>query len=310
MNIKKSIGELIGKTPIIELVNIEKEYSLKGKLFAKLEYVNPTGSIKDRTAFNMIKDAEERGILKQGATIIEPTSGNTGIGLCAICADKGYKAIIVMPDTMSQERILLMKAYGAEVVLTSGELGMKGCIDKANELQKSTPNSFIPSQFENEANSQIHYLTTGKEIFEDMDGKVDIFVSTIGTGGTITGTAKYLKSKNKDIKVVGIEPLSSPLITQNKVGLHKIQGIGANFIPKILDLTCIDEIMTISDEDAYECGRIIAQKQGLLCGISSGACLKAGILLAQKEENKDKNIVLIFPDSGSRYLTTLNYFVV
>ena len=310
MNIKKSIGELIGKTPIIELVNIEKEYSLKGKLFAKLEYVNPTGSIKDRTAFNMIKDAEERGILKQGATIIEPTSGNTGIGLCAICADKGYKAIIVMPDTMSQERILLMKAYGAEVVLTSGELGMKGCIDKANELQKSIPNSFIPSQFENEANSQIHYLTTGKEIFEDMDGKVDIFVSTIGTGGTITGTAKYLKSKNKDIKVVGIEPLSSPLITQNKVGLHKIQGIGANFIPKILDLTCIDEIMTISDEDAYECGRIIAQKQGLLCGISSGACLKAGILLAQKEENKDKNIVLIFPDSGSRYLTTLNYFVV
>lgn len=309
MKICNSIQDLIGNTPIIELKNIEKEYNLKARLFAKLEYTNPAGSIKDRVAFNMIKDAEQRGILKKDSVIIEPTSGNTGIGLCAICADRGYQAIIVMPDTMSKERILSMQAYGARVVLTDGKLGMKGCIDMANELNKMLPNSFIPSQFENKANPQIHYETTGKEIYEAMEGNVDVFVSTIGTGGTISGTGKYLKAQNNNIKVIGVEPLNSPLLTQNKSGLHKIQGIGANFIPRTLDRKIIDEVLCVSDEDAYYYGRIIAQKQGLLVGISSGACLSAGIVLAKRIENENKNIVLIFPDTGNRYLSEENYFI-
>lgn len=302
--IAKSIDELIGNTPLLELTHIESVPEVKAKLFAKLEYFNPAGSAKDRVAKQMILDAEESGLLKNGSTIIEPTSGNTGIGLAAVGAAKGYRTIIVMPDTMSLERRQLMKAFGAELVLSDGSKGMQGAIDKANELAKSIPNSFIPGQFDNPSNPRAHFLTTGPEIYEDMDGKIDIFVATIGTGGTITGVAKYLKSKNPNIQIIGIEPSNSPFLTKGEKGPHKIQGIGAGFKPSILDTALINQIVTVSDEDAYEKASCMGKKEGFLIGISSGAALHVAIELSKKEENKDKNIVVLFPDSGDRYLST------
>ena len=296
--------ELIGNTPLLRLNIIEKANNLYGKLYGKLEYLNATGSIKDRAALQMILDAEEKGLLKEGSTIIEPTSGNTGIALAAIGVSKGYKVIIVMPDSFSIERRKLIKAYGAEIVLSEGKLGMKGAVDKANELQKNIPNSYIPSQFDNESNYKAHYLSTGKEIYEALNGKVDILVAGIGTGGTITGIGKYLKEKNKDIQIIGVEPASSPLLTKGNAGPHKIQGIGANFIPKILDTNIYDEIYDVEDEDAINCAKSFNQSQGVLVGISSGAALYVGIKLAKRVENKDKNIVVILPDSGDRYLST------
>lgn len=302
--IYKSADQLVGNTPILELGHIEKEFNLKAKLFAKLEYFNPTGSAKDRIAVSMINDAEKKGLIKSGATIIEPTSGNTGIGLASVCTARGYKAIIVMPDTMSTERIQLISAYGAEVVLSDGSKGMAGAIEKAEELAKSIDNSFIPSQFNNPANPQIHFETTGPEIYEDMDGKVDVFVASVGTGGTLSGTGKYLKSKIKGVKVVAVEPKSSPLLSEGKAGPHKIQGIGANFVPKTLDTDIYDEIIAISNEDAFEYGRLIGKKEGVLVGISSGAALKAAIEIAQRKDMEGKNIVVLLPDSGDRYLST------
>ena len=302
--IYKSADQLVGNTPILELGHIEKEFNLKAKLFAKLEYFNPTGSAKDRIAVSMINDAEKKGLIKSGATIIEPTSGNTGIGLASVCTARGYKAIIVMPDTMSKERIQLISAYGAEVVLSDGTKGMAGAIEKAEEIAKNTDNSFIPAQFDNPANPQIHFETTGPEIYEDMDGKVDVFVASVGTGGTLSGTGKYLKSKIKGVKVVAVEPKSSPLLSEGKAGPHKIQGIGANFVPKTLDTDIYDEIITISNEDAFEYGRLIGKKEGVLVGISSGAALKAAIEIAQRKEMEGKNIVVLLPDSGDRYLST------
>lgn len=302
--IYKSADQLVGNTPILELGHIEKEFNLKAKLFAKLEYFNPTGSAKDRIAVSMINDAEKKGLIKSGATIIEPTSGNTGIGLASVCTARGYKAIIVMPDTMSKERIQLISAYGAEVVLSDGSKGMAGAIEKAEELKKSIDNSFIPAQFDNPANPQIHFETTGPEIYEDMDGKVDVFVASVGTGGTLSGTGKYLKSKIKGVKIVAVEPKSSPLLSEGKAGPHKIQGIGANFVPKTLDTSIYDEIITISNEDAFEYGRLIGKKEGVLVGISSGAALKAAIEIAQRKEMEGKNVVVLLPDSGDRYLST------
>lgn len=304
MKVYQNVEELIGKTPLLSLKKIQNVLGLKANVFAKLECFNPAGSVKDRVALSMIKGAEEKGILKEGGTVIEPTSGNTGIGIASICASRGYKAVLVMPDTMSVERIKLLKAYGAEVVLTSGEKGMQGAIEKANEIHKATPNSIIAGQFSNPLNPFAHYQTTANEILEDLDGKVDILVSAIGSGGTITGTAKRLKEINAKTKIVGVEPESSPLITKGESGKHKIQGIGANFIPDNLDLTLIDEVLTVSDFDAYEKARNFAKTQGLLIGISSGCALKIAIDLALKEENKGKNIVVIMPDSGDRYLST------
>lgn len=304
MKIFDNFSQIVGNTPLVRLHNIEKAYSLSAKIFAKYEAVNPAGSIKDRVAVNMINEAEKSGKIKSGGTIIEPTSGNTGIGLAAVAAAKGYKAVFVMPDTMSRERINLLKAYGASVVLTDGKDGMKGSIEKAKELNKTTENSFIPSQFDNPANPETHIISTAPEIWSDTDGKIDIFVATVGTGGTATGIAKYLKEKNPDILTVGVEPSSSPLISKGIAGPHKIQGIGANFIPKIYDGKYIDKIMTVSDEDAFHMGSEIAKKEGLLVGISSGAALSSAIELAKREENKDKNIVVIFPDNGDRYLST------
>ncbi len=303
MNIKQNVSELIGHTPLIEFKKYEKENNINAHIIGKLEYLNPAGSIKDRVARAIIDDYEEKGLLKEGFTIIEPTSGNTGIGLAMICASRGYKLIITMPDTMSKERISLMKAYGADVILTDGKLGMKGSIDKANELNKEIKNSLIAGQFENMANPMAHYLTTGPEIYEDLDGKVDIFVAGIGTGGTISGTGKYLKERIKDIKIVGVEPSSSPLLTKGISGSHKIQGIGANFIPNTLDTKIYDEVITVSDEDAYEVTKDIVRSEGILVGISSGAAIYVAKELAKKEENKDKNIVVILPDTGNRYLS-------
>lgn len=299
-----SIDQLIGRTPILELTNIQKEFSLNAKIYAKLELFNPAGSIKDRVALSMINEAEKEGTLKKGSTIIEPTSGNTGIGLCSVAASRGYKAIIVMPDTMSKERQLLMKAYGAELVLTDGKLGMKGAIEKANELQKQIPESIIAGQFENPANPKAHLETTGPEIWEDTDGQIDIFVAGIGTGGTITGTGKYLKSKNSNIKIVGIEPASSPLLSKGISGPHELQGIGANFIPSILDKTIYDEILLVENENAYKIARLIGKKEGVLVGITSGAATWAAIQLALRPENKGKKIVALLPDTGDRYLST------
>ena len=299
-----SIDQLIGRTPILELANIQKEFSLNAKIYAKLELFNPAGSIKDRVALSMINEAEKEGTLKKGSTIIEPTSGNTGIGLCSVAASRGYKAIIVMPDTMSKERQLLMKAYGAELVLTDGKLGMKGAIEKANELQKQIPESIIAGQFENPANPKAHLETTGPEIWEDTDGQIDIFVAGIGTGGTITGTGKYLKSKNSNIKIVGIEPASSPLLSKGISGPHELQGIGANFIPSILDKTIYDEILLVENENAYKIARLIGKKEGVLVGITSGAATWAAIQLALRPENKGKKIVALLPDTGDRYLST------
>lgn len=303
-NIHKSLTELIGKTPLLELTNYEKKYNLKSKLIAKLEYFNPAGSVKDRIAYAMIKDAEEKGILKEGSTIIEPTSGNTGIGIASVATAKGYRAILTMPETMSVERRNLLKAYGAEVVLTDGTKGMKGAIAKAEELAKEIPNSFIPAQFDNPANPAIHYETTGPEIWEDTDGKVDIFVSGIGTGGTITGVGKFLKEKNPNVKIIAVEPKDSPVLSKGVAGPHKIQGIGAGFVPTTLETSVYDEIITVENEDAFKKGREIALTEGVLVGISSGAALWAAAELAQRPENEGKTIVVILPDTGDRYLST------
>lgn len=302
--IYKSSDELIGNTPLLELANIEKDEALQATILGKLESKNPAGSVKDRIAKAMIDDAEEKGLLKAGSVIIEPTSGNTGIGLCSIAAVRGYRIIIVMPETMSVERRNLMKAYGAELVLTDGSKGMKGAIEKASELAKEIPNSFIPGQFVNPANPATHIKTTGPEIWNDTDGKVDIFVAGIGTGGTLSGTGKYLKSKNPNIKVIGVEPKGSPVLTENHAGPHKIQGIGAGFVPETLDTKIYDEIIDVKDEDAFAVGKKIGRREGILVGISSGAAVWAGIQIAKRPENKGKTIVVLLPDSGERYLST------
>lgn len=299
-----SADQFIGHTPLLELVHIEKELHLNARILAKLELFNVTGSVKDRIAQEMIEDAEKSGKLKPGATIIEPTSGNTGIGLASIGTARGYKVIIVMPETMSVERQQLIKAYGATVVLSDGTKGMKGAIEKANEILQNEPNGFIPGQFENPANPEAHVKTTGPEIFEDTDGSVDYFVAGIGTGGTLTGAGKFLKEKNKDIKIVAVEPKSSPVLSEGKSGAHKIQGIGAGFVPKVLDTKMYDEVIAVSNESAFEKGALIGKKEGILVGISSGATLCAAIEIAKRPEAEGKTIVVIFPDSGDRYLST------
>ena len=299
-----SADQLIGKTPLLELTHIEKKHNLKAKIFAKLEYFNPAGSVKDRIAKAMIDDAEQKGLLKEGSVIIEPTSGNTGIGLASVAAARGYRIIIVMPETMSVERRQIMKAYGAELVLTDGTKGMKGAIEKADELSKEIPNSFIPGQFVNEANPKAHFETTGPEIFEDTDGNVDFFVAGVGTGGTITGVGKYLKSKLPKVKVVAVEPKSSAVLSTGVAGPHKIQGIGAGFVPKVLDTDIYDEIIPVENEDAFAMGKEVGRNAGVLVGISSGASLWAAIEVAKRPENEGKNIVVLFPDTGDRYLST------
>ena len=303
-NIYTSADQLIGKTPLLELTQIEKSEGLNAKILAKLEYFNPAGSVKDRIAKAMIDDAEAKGILKAGSTIIEPTSGNTGIGLASVAAARGYRIIIVMPETMSVERRQLMKAYGAELVLTEGAKGMKGAIAKAEELAKEIPGSFIPGQFVNPANPEVHERTTGPEIWEDTDGKVDIFVAGVGTGGTITGTGRYLKKQNPDVKVVAVEPASSPVLSQGKAGSHKIQGIGAGFVPDVLDTKVYDEIITVENDDAFAAGKLVGKKEGVLVGISAGAAIWAAIELAKRPENAGKTIVALLPDTGDRYLST------
>ncbi|WP_418388509.1 cysteine synthase A [Agathobaculum sp.] len=299
-----SADQLIGRTPLLELAHIEKEEKLEAKVLAKLEYFNPAGSVKDRIAKAMIDDAEAKGLLKPGSVIIEPTSGNTGIGLASVAAARGYRIIIVMPETMSVERRQLMKAYGAELVLTEGAKGMKGAIAKADELAKELPNSFIPGQFVNPANPAVHKATTGPEIWEDTDGNVDIFVAGVGTGGTVTGTGEYLKSQNPNVKVVAVEPASSPVLSQGHAGAHKIQGIGAGFVPDVLDTKIYDEIITVENDDAFATGRLIGKHEGVLVGISSGAAVWAAIELAKRPENKGKTIVALLPDTGDRYLST------
>lgn len=299
-----SADQLIGKTPLLELTHIEKELGLKAKILAKLEYFNPAGSVKDRIAKAMIDDAEKSGKLKPGSVIIEPTSGNTGIGLAAVAAARGYRIIIVMPETMSVERRQLMKAYGAELVLTEGAKGMKGAIAKADELAKEIPNSFIPGQFVNPANPKAHRDTTGPEIFEDTDGEVDIFVAGVGTGGTVTGVGEYLKSKKPQVKVVAVEPKSSAVLSTGVPGAHKIQGIGAGFVPEVLNTAVYDEIITVGNEEAFETGKLIGKREGVLVGISSGAAVKAAIELAERPENEGKTIVALLPDTGDRYLST------
>lgn len=300
----KSASELIGKTPLLELVHIEKNENLEARILAKLEYFNPAGSVKDRVAKAMIEDAEEKGLLKKGSVIIEPTSGNTGIGLAAVAVAKGYEIIIVMPETMSVERRKLMNAYGAKLVLTEGAKGMKGAIEKAQELAESTPNSFIPGQFVNPANPIAHKKTTGPEIWEDTDGKVDIFVAGVGTGGTVTGVGEYLKEKNPNIKIVAVEPASSAVLSTGVAGSHKIQGIGAGFIPDVLNTNIYDEIIPVSNEDAFAFGKRIGRQEGVLVGISSGAAVAAAVELAKRPENKGKTIVTLLPDTGDRYLST------
>lgn len=304
MSYYTSIDQLIGHTPLLELQRIEKYFKLNAKIFAKLEYFNPAGSIKDRIAKSMIDDAEASGKLKPGATIIEPTSGNTGIGLCSVAAARGYKIIIVMPETMSMERRQLMKAYGAELVLTEGSKGMKGAIEKAHELAKNISGSFIPGQFVNPANPEIHKKTTGPEIFEALNGQIDIFVAGVGTGGTLTGTSEFLKSKIPNVKVIAVEPATSPVLSQGKSGSHKIQGIGAGFVPEVLNTKIYDEVFPVKDDDAFEIGKLIGRTEGFLVGISSGAALYAAITIAMKSENSNKNIVVILPDTGERYLST------
>lgn len=299
-----SADQLIGKTPLLELTRIEKSENLNAKILAKLEYFNPAGSAKDRIAKKMLDVALADGRLKEGSTIIEPTSGNTGIGLASVAAARGYKVIIVMPDSMSAERIKTMKAYGAELVLTDGKKGMKGAIAKAEELASQISDSFIPGQFTNPANAQAHFETTGPEIFEDTDGKVDFFVAGVGTGGTITGVGKYLKSKNPDIGIIAVEPKGSPVLSQGVSGAHKIQGIGAGFVPEVLDRQVIDEVIAVSDEDAFAAGRAVGKKEGVLVGISSGAALAAAVTVAKRPENAGKTIVVLLPDTGDRYLST------
>ena len=299
-----SADQLIGKTPIVEFKNIERSEGLEAKILAKLEYFNPAGSVKDRIAKQMIDEAEKSGQLKPDSVIIEPTSGNTGIGLASVAAARGYRIIIVMPETMSIERRQLMKAYGAELVLTEGVRGMKGAIEKADELAGEIPNSFIPGQFVNPSNPKAHFETTGPEIWEDTDGQVDIFVAGVGTGGTVTGVGQYLKSKNPNVKIVAVEPESSPVLSKGTAGSHKIQGIGAGFVPEVLDTKIYDEIIAVSNEDAFATGKTVGRKEGVLVGISSGAALHAGIELAKRPENKGKNIVVLLPDTGDRYLST------
>ena len=299
-----SADQLIGRTPLLELTHIEKEEGLSARILGKLEYFNPAGSVKDRIAKAMIDDAEARGLLKPGATIIEPTSGNTGIGLASVAAARGYRIIIVMPETMSVERRQLMKAYGAELVLTEGSKGMKGAIAKAEELAKEIPNSFIPGQFVNPANPAVHKATTGPEIWQDTDGKVDIFVAGVGTGGTVTGTGEYLKSQNPAVKVVAVEPAGSPVLSKGTPGAHKIQGIGAGFVPDVLNTSVYDEIIAVENDDAFATGKLIGKKEGVLVGISSGAAVWAAIQLAKRPENKGKTIVALLPDTGDRYLST------
>ena len=302
--IYKSVDEMIGRTPMMELSNLKNKLELNVTLLAKVEALNPGGSAKDRVAKRMVEDAEKAGILKEGATIIEPTSGNTGIGLAVMAAARGYRAIIVMPDSMSMERRLLMTAFGAELVLTDGAKGMSGAIEKAEELAKEIPNSFIPGQFDNPSNPAAHYDTTGPEIWEDTDGKVDIFVAGIGTGGTLSGTGKYLKEQNPDVKIIGVEPASSPLLTKGEAGPHGLMGMGANFIPATLDKDIYDEVLTATEEESYEAGRLIARNEGLLVGISSGAALHVALEVAKRPENAGKNIVVLLPDTGDRYLST------
>ena len=303
-NIYTSADQLIGKTPLLELTHIEKELNLKARILAKLEYFNPAGSVKDRIAKKMIDDAEAAGQLKPGSVIIEPTSGNTGIGLASVAAARGYRIIIVMPETMSVERRQLMKAYGAELVLTEGAKGMKGAIAKADELAKEIPNSFIPGQFVNPANPKAHFETTGPEIYEETDGKVDIFVAGVGTGGTVTGVGEYLKSKNPAVKVAAVEPATSPVLSKGVSGAHKIQGIGAGFVPDVLDTKVYDEIIPVENEDAFATGKLIGKSEGVLVGISSGAAVWAAIELAKRPENEGKTIVVLLPDTGDRYLST------
>mgnify|MGYP005890111487 FL=1 len=303
-NIYTSADQLIGKTPLLELTHLEKKFQLKAKIFAKLEYFNPAGSVKDRVAKAMLDDAEADGVLTEDSVIIEPTSGNTGIGLCSVAAARGYRVIIVMPETMSVERRQLMKAYGAELVLTEGAKGMKGAIEKADELAKEIPHAFVPGQFVNPSNPKAHFETTGPEIYADADGEVDFFVAGVGTGGTITGVGQYLKSQNPAIKVVAVEPATSSVLSTGVAGAHKIQGIGAGFVPKILDTTVYDEIITVDNEAAFETGRLIGRNEGVLVGISSGAALWAALELAKRPGNEGKNIVVLFPDTGDRYLST------
>ena len=303
-NIYTSADQLIGKTPLLELVHIEKEEGLEAKVLAKLEYFNPAGSVKDRIAKAMIDDAEAKGLLKPGSVIIEPTSGNTGIGLASVATARGYRIIIVMPETMSVERRQIMKAYGAELVLTEGAKGMKGAIAKADELAKEIPGSFIPGQFVNPANPAVHKATTGPEIWEDTDGKVDIFVAGVGTGGTVTGTGEYLKEQNPNVKVVAVEPAGSPVLSKGTPGAHKIQGIGAGFVPDVLNTSVYDEIIAVENDDAFATGKLIGKKEGVLVGISSGAAVWAAIELAKRPENKGKTIVALLPDTGDRYLST------
>ena len=302
--IYKTASELIGKTPLLELTHLEKNEKLEARILAKLEYFNPAGSVKDRIAKAMIEDAEEKGLLKEGSVIIEPTSGNTGIGLAAVAAAKGYEIIIVMPETMSVERRKLMKAYGAKLVLTEGAKGMKGAIEKAGELAKSTPNSFIPGQFVNPANPQAHRKTTGPEIWEDTDGNVDFFVAGVGTGGTLTGTGEFLKGKKPEIKIVAVEPQTSAVLSTGVAGAHKIQGIGAGFVPEVLNTKIYDEIIPVSNEDAFAFGKRIGKEEGVLVGISSGAAVAAAVEIAKRPENKGKTIVVLLPDTGDRYLST------
>ncbi len=303
MKIYKSVDELVGNTPLLELSKIERELDLKAKLLAKLEYFNPAGSAKDRIAREMIFDAEKKEILKKGGTIIEPTSGNTGIGLSAIGVSRGYRVIIVMPDSMSEERKMLMRAYGAELVLTDGKLGMKGAIERAKELNKEIPDSFIAGQFENIANANAHYKATGVEIYNDTDGRVDIFVAGVGTGGTITGVGRYLKEKKAGVKIIAVEPEGSPMLSKGTIGAHKIQGIGAGFVPEVLDREIYDEVEAVSDNSAFDAARLLAKKEGILVGISSGAALSVAIEYAKKEENEGKTIVALLPDTGERYLS-------
>ena len=304
MNVCQNITELIGKTPLMELTNVEKEKGLQAKLLAKLEYLNPAGSAKDRIAYAMITDAEEKGLLKPGSVIIEPTSGNTGIGLAAIAAYKGYRVILTMPETMSVERRNLLKAYGAEIVLTEGKKGMAGAVEKANELAAGIEGGFIPGQFTNPANPNIHKETTGPEIWKDTDGTVDIFLAGVGTGGTLSGVGAYLKEQNPDVKIVAVEPSGSPLLSKGTAGPHGIQGIGANFVPDTLDTSIYDEVITVNEADAYAAGRLVARKEGILVGISSGAAVHAAAELAKRPENRGKTIVVLLPDTGDRYLST------
>ncbi len=296
--------QLIGKTPLLELTHIEKQYGLKARLLGKLEYLNPTGSVKDRIAKAMLDDAEEKGLLREGSVIIEPTSGNTGIGLASVAAARGYRIIIVMPETMSVERRQLMKAYGAELVLTEGAKGMKGAVAKADELAKEIPNSFVPGQFINPANPKAHYMTTGPEIYADTDGAVDIFVAGVGTGGTLTGTGRYLKEQKPGVQIVAVEPETSPVLSKGTAGAHKIQGIGAGFVPEVLDTGIYDEVIAVSNEDAFTYGRLVGKSEGVLVGISAGAAVAAAIALAKRPENEGKTIVALLPDTGDRYLST------